>query len=155
MLRLRLLSFVCCTLLAVAAATFAAPHQERAVQCMALNLYWEARSEGHEGMLAVGWVVLNRMAHVKFPNTVCDVIQQGGQEPPCQWSWWCDGRSDKPTEPGAWASAQEVAQQLLGPSPPEDPSFGALWFHHEKLSVPNWLKSHEPTAYIGRHIFYK
>ncbi len=154
-MRLRLLAFVCCALLTIPMAALAASHQDDAAQCMALNLYWEARSEGREGMLAVGWVVLNRVAHAKYPSTVCGVIRQGGSEPPCQWSWWCDGRSDRPTEPKSWASAQAVARELLGPKPTEDPTYGALWFHHEKLGVPKWLKSKEPTAYIGRHIFYK
>lgn len=69
------LSLICWCVPGVA---FSDAHEEDAVRCMALNLYWEARSEGREGMLAVGWVVLNRVAHPKFPNTVCGVIQQGG-----------------------------------------------------------------------------
>ncbi len=153
-MRLKLWLVCCLVCWFVPVAAFAASDQEEATRCMALNLYWEARSEGREGMLAVGWVVLNRMAHAKFPNTVCEVIQQGGQTPPCEWSWWCDDRSDRPTEPKSWAIAQELARELLS-QPPEDPSYGALWFHHDKLGVPGWLKSRESTAYIGHHIFYK
>jgi N-acetylmuramoyl-L-alanine amidase len=133
---------------------FPAADDDTAVRCLALNLYWEARSEGREGMLAVGWVVLNRVAHPKFPNTVCEVIHQGGEKPPCEWSWWCDGRSDRPTAPKSWAIAQDLARKLLS-QPPADPTHGALWFHHEKLGVPRWWKSRKPTAHIGHHKFYK
>ena len=58
---------------------------------MALNMYHEARGEGRLGMLAVGWVVLNRMADKAYPETVAEVIYQG-----CQFSWVCDRRSDWP-----------------------------------------------------------
>ncbi len=120
----RVLLGVC---LLLPAALVAAQPDEAAARCMALNLYWEARSEGREGMVAVGWVVLNRVAYAKYPNTICEVIQQGGQTPPCQWNWWCDGRSDEPKESASWKLAQEVAQQILH-HPPADPTHGALWF---------------------------
>ncbi len=145
-IRKRKLWLTCCLVVwCLPVSILSAAEEENAARCMALNLYWEARSEGQEGMLAVGWVVLNRMAHPKFPNTVCGVIQQGGKKLPCEWTWWCDGRSDRPTEPKAWAMVQALAQELLS-QPPEDPSFGALWLHHEKLGVPKWLKSREPTS---------
>jgi spore germination cell wall hydrolase CwlJ-like protein len=132
----------------------AAPIDKQEARCMALNLYWEARSEGDKGMLAVGWVVLNRIAFAKYPNTVCEIIAQGGTTPPCEWSWRCDGRSDAPTEPKSWAQAQELARQLLQ-DPPEDPTHGALWVQHESLKIPKWLQSRESTVHIGKHIFYK
>lgn len=135
-------------------SAMAQPTPEENVRCMAQNLYWEARGEGEDGMLAVGWVVLNRITYEKYPNTVCGVVSQGGTTPPCEWSWYCDQRSDTPTEPKSWAQAQDLAKQLLT-APPEDPTFGALWFHHERIEIPRWLKTREPTAYIGKHIFYK
>ena len=68
------------------------------ITCLAQNIYFEARSEPVAGMLAVGHVVLNRVASDRFPDTVCKVIRQGGERRRhrCQFSWWCDGRSDKP-----------------------------------------------------------
>ncbi len=80
-MKLKLWLALCLICWCIPGVAFADAHEEDAVRCMALNLYWEARSEGREGMLAVGWVVLNRMAHPKFPNTVCEVIQQGGKRP--------------------------------------------------------------------------
>lgn len=67
----------------------------KAQQCLALAMYWEARGEGRRGMVAVGSVVLNRVADNRFPNTLCAFVHQGGEIPPCQFSWWCDCKSDK------------------------------------------------------------
>jgi N-acetylmuramoyl-L-alanine amidase len=146
--------FTLSCLLAFLSASAASSVDDREVHCLALNLYFEARSDGEAGMVAVGWVVLNRLAPVKYPNTICEVIRQGGEQPPCHWSWWCDGRSDTPTEPQAWARAQQIARMLLS-EPPPDPTQGALWFHHASIDRPDWLQVQQPTARIGGHIFYK
>ncbi|ADE15048.1 cell wall hydrolase SleB [Nitrosococcus halophilus Nc 4] len=127
---------------------------EKEVRCLALNLYWEARSEGREGMVAVGWVVLNRMDDSRYPATVCSIVYQGGESPPCEWNWWCDGRSDRPREKEAWKKAQKVAQLLLT-HPPPDPTQGALWYHHTSTKTPPWLRKRKRTALIGKHVFYR
>jgi N-acetylmuramoyl-L-alanine amidase len=120
---------------------------------LALALYWEAKSEGAEGMRAVASVVLNRVAHPQFPDTVCAVVRQGGEDPPCQFSWWCDGKSDQPTEPHAWRLAQQIAKAALAkPSP--DRTRGALFFHNASITTP-WVRKRERTVQIGRHIFYR
>ena len=128
--------------------------QRRAGHCLALNLYWEARSEGREGMIAVGWVVLNRVKHAEFPDTVCAVIRQGGETQPCAWSWWCDGKSDQPRNTEVWTRAQRLARRLLG-NPPPDPTRGALWFHHVSVKKPAWARHYKRTIRIGKHIFYR
>ena len=68
------------------------------LRCMALNIYHEARGEPIEGKIAVGHVVLNRAASRRFPGQICAVVKQGGENRRyrCQFSWWCDGRSDRP-----------------------------------------------------------
>ena len=122
-------------------------------RCLALALYWEAKTEGPEGMRAVASVVLNRVAHPEFPNTVCGVVTQGGEQPPCQFSWWCDGKSDLPTEPAAWRLAERLARAALA-DPPPDRTRGALFFHNTSIATP-WLRKRQRTAQIGRHIFYR
>jgi spore germination cell wall hydrolase CwlJ-like protein len=122
-------------------------------RCLALALYWEAKSEGAAGMRAVASVVLNRVAHPRFPDTVCAVVTQGGQDPPCQFSWWCDGKSDRPIEPHAWRLAQQIAKAALAKRP-IDPTRGALFFHNTSIPTP-WLRKRERTVQIGRHIFYR
>jgi N-acetylmuramoyl-L-alanine amidase len=124
-----------------------------ASHCLALALYWEAGAEGPDGMLAVASVVLNRVAHPAFPSSVCAVVRQGGEQPPCQFSWWCDGKSDRPTDPQVWGLAQRLARAALA-KPPPDPTGGALFFHNTSIATP-WLRKRTRTAQIGRHIFYR
>ena len=88
------------------------------VRCLALNMYHEARSQGTAGLFAVSAVVINRVNDPRFPNGVCEVVYQGPireswktrqhkdlpdterQYYPiknkCQFSWYCDGKSDTP-----------------------------------------------------------
>jgi N-acetylmuramoyl-L-alanine amidase len=118
-----------------------------------MAVYWEAKSCGREDMTAVGWVVLKRLADADFPADVCAVVKQGGEQPPCQFSWWCDGKSDRPEDDEAWRRAREVADELLT-RPPPDPTGGALFFHSKEIESP-WAVDRERTAVIGCHIFYK
>ncbi|TQV80867.1 cell wall hydrolase [Denitrobaculum tricleocarpae] len=122
-------------------------------RCLALAMYWEAKAEGADGMIAVGAVVLNRVAHSEFPGSVCGVVTQGGETPPCQFSWWCDGKSDRPTEAEAWATARELAPSLLTELP-YDPTKGGLFFHASNIDVP-WRVKRERTVQIGKHIYYR
>lgn len=124
-------------------------------RCLALNVYWEARSEPSLGQFAVAAVTLNRVAHKRFPGTICGVVQQGGAERRhrCQFSWWCDGKSDVPTNNVAWQAAKSIAYTALLFDPP-DPTDGALWYHADYVS-PAWRKAMAHTATIGRHIYYR
>ena len=125
----------------------------REERCLALAMYWEAKAEGADGMIAVGAVVLNRVAHSEFPDSVCGVVHQGGEQPPCQFSWWCDGKSDEPREAEPWAMARELAPALLVELP-YDPTKGGLFFHSSNIEVP-WRVKRERTVQIGRHIYYR
>ena len=131
----------------------AATRSAQEAHCLALAIYWEAKNEDEEGMLAVASVVLNRVAHPQFPETVCGVVKQGGEAPPCQFSWWCDGKSDRPQEPQAWATASRIAVRAVH-EPPSDRTQGALFFHNTKIATP-WLRKRQRTVQIGRHIFYR
>ncbi len=122
-----------------------------AQHCLALAMYWEARGEGTTGMQAVGAVVLNRVADPRFPDTACGVVKEGGETPPCQFSWWCDGKSDRPTSASAWAAALEVADGMLS-HPYRDRTHGALFFHSTAMRSP-WQR--QQTAVIGNHVFYR
>ena len=126
---------------------------EREHHCLALALYWEARGEPEVGMVAVGWAILNRASSPEFPATPCGVVFEGGEQPPCQFSWWCDGKSDRPRDRRSWIRAQVVAASLLT-KPPPDPTHGALFFHSTRIGVP-WKRPRKRTAHIGNHIFYR
>ncbi len=121
---------------------------------MAMNIYFEARGEPLLGKIAVGHVVLNRVADKRFPGHVCKVIRQGGEKRRhrCQFSWWCDGKSDRPRDETAWYDAVFVAHLIrLGVT--IDPTKGALWYHAVTVR-PNWASQMHREAKIGRHIFY-
>ena len=85
------------------------PNQE--INCLAKNVYFEAKNQGTGGWLAVAFVTLNRVIDSRFPNTICEVIKQAQTKPSwkdktkmipirdkCQFSWFCDGKSDVPTD---------------------------------------------------------
>lgn len=132
----------------------AGPHLGEEFHCLALNVYWEARSESRTGQIGVAMVTLNRVANPYFPQTICEVVRQGGPAPrhQCQFSWYCDGKSDVPQHAAAWRRAQEVAYAVLFGGP-RDPTRGALFYHADYVS-PLWSRSMTKTTRIGRHIYY-
>ena len=164
------MSVIRCALLALAALTLppplptpaaAAEGDEAAVRCLALTLFWEARSEGRAGMEAVAAVVLNRVRSPEFPDTVCGVVQDGTEEEgACAFTWWCDGEADIPAEypdwpeeRDHWALAEAVAREMLA-NPDRDVTGGALYYHTEDVQ-PAWAAERRRVAKIGRHIYYR
>ena len=125
------------------------------IECLALTIYFEARGEPRMGKLAVGHVVMNRVRDRRYPQWICDVVRQGGEWPRnrCQFTWWCDGRSDQPRERTAWQESKALARNIYwGFS--EDPTNGALWYHADYVA-PIWRKALGEGPTIGRHIFYR
>lgn len=128
-------------------------HNTDTQHCLSLVMYWEARGEGHQGMRAVGSVVLNRVHSNDFPNTICEVVYEGGETPPCQFSWWCDGKSDRPRNRTQWRVALAAADDLLF-NRSHDLTGGALFFHSTAVRS-SWHRTRQRTAKIGNHIFYR
>lgn len=129
-----------------------APEQD--IHCLALNIYFEARGEPEDGRRAVAHVVLNRVADRRWPDNACAVIAQGWPEagPLCQFSWFCDGRSDIPRAGHHWSDANRLAERVFwGRS--TDPTGGAFWYHADYVS-PRWSKRLRRGPKIGHHIFY-
>lgn len=123
------------------------------LHCLALNNYFEARGESTRGQHAVASVVLNRVKHKGFPNTICGVVKQGGKKlNRCQFSWWCDDRSDEPQDQSAWKRSLALATEVLQ-AKHEDITFGALWYHADYVS-PYWRTAMNEGPTIGKHIFY-
>ena len=125
------------------------------LHCLALTIYFEARGESKAGKSAVGHVVMNRVLDRRFPSDACRVVRQGGEWPRyrCQFSWWCDGRSDRPRDKRAWLESIQVASDVLA-GRSIDPTQGALWYHADYVS-PVWRKAYFRGPRIGRHIFYQ
>ena len=128
---------------------------EAEIQCLALAIYFEARGEALEGRHAVGHVVMNRVSDGKFPDNICSVTRQGGERPRyrCQFSFWCDSRSDDPKDVNAWSKSQIIAERIYWGFV-ADPTDGALWYHADYVA-PVWGSDFKQVGKIGRHIFYQ
>ena len=124
------------------------------INCLALNIYFEARGEPTDGKIAVGHVVLNRVADTRYPDKICEVVKQGGPRPKhrCQFSWWGEGRSDRPRDLQAWKESQVLARVVFW-GYAEDPTDGALWYHADYV-FPAWGRKLARGPVIGRHQFY-
>ena len=152
-----------------AAAAEEFPNTDDSVVCLALNMYYEARGQGTAGLLAVSYVVLNRVKDKRFPNTICEVIKQGpvreswkkdGTYYPirnrCQFSWYCDGKSDNPKNKKFYKKLLTISKALVYNIKDSfiDITDSAL-FYHAYYVTPAWSKVKYRTTRIGDHIFYR
>ncbi len=124
-----------------------------AITCLSRTIYWEARGAGDGEMEAVASVVMNRLGDPEFPNTICEVVRQGSEQGNCQFSWWCDGRSDSAHEDEAYAESKEIARRALNGTL-ADSTAGALFFHHKQVA-PSWSNQYIKTAETDEFDFYR
>ena len=101
----------------------------------------EARGEPYMGQVAVGAVVLNRVDHPSFPNSISGVIYQPGA-----FSCLDDGQFDEPVAESAYRAAQDA---LNG----SDPSYGAIYYFNPVTATSKWIWSRPLIVEIGRHRF--
>tara|TARA_R110001606_G_scaffold344577_1_gene493338 strand:+ start:1154 stop:1696 length:543 start_codon:yes stop_codon:yes gene_type:complete len=143
--------------------------------CMAQNIFYEARGESLKGKQAVGNVVLNRVDHKKYPDTVCGVVYEAkryswnndvvipGQ---CQFSWYCDGVKDDPQlfyktngaviEPNMrdWRISVQVAIKMIERDTwYRDPTKGATHYYNHNISTPSWSRVYPVSIVVGNHTF--
>jgi spore germination cell wall hydrolase CwlJ-like protein len=151
------------------------PYMVRSAECLALNMYHEARNQGTAGILAVTGVVFNRVNDKRFPNTICAVVEQGPTRESwktkktldkndavyypvknrCQFSWFCDGKSDVPKDEETYIRFLDYAKAWLNNTLPFlDITDGALFYHADYVT-PGWAKTKQKTVEIQDHIFYR
>lgn len=121
-------------------------------QCLATALYHEARGETIKGQVAVAEVILNRVDSPAYPRSICSVVQQGNSNG-CQFSFACDGKTDRISERGAWDRAGKIARLMLDGAP-RALTAGATHFHTVNVR-PRWARQFDRTASIGAHLFYR
>jgi spore germination cell wall hydrolase CwlJ-like protein len=131
----------------------AAADQQRALTCLTQAVYYEAGFEPGEGRRAVAQVVLNRVRHPAFPNSVCGVVYDGATRPGCQFSFTCDGSLRRSPSPGAWQSAAQIAREAL--SGHVAASVGHATHYHANYVSPYWAPRLTKIQQIGAHIFYR
>jgi N-acetylmuramoyl-L-alanine amidase len=128
---------------------------KRQVDCLAENIYHEAKSEPASGQIAVALVTLNRVNDERFPKDICGVVKQKTkiqERTVCQFSWYCTGvRLNKNSE-----YYQEALKHALHVYANyeliDDFTRGSLFYHADYVN-PGWKLLR--TVVIGRHIFYK
>jgi spore germination cell wall hydrolase CwlJ-like protein len=140
----------------------------REQQCLADNIYWEARNQTTDGMIAVGLVTRNRVKDDRFPDTYCEVVYQGPTRPSwvdptvqipvkhrCQFSWYCDGKSDDIPEydEDVYSLIRTIALKIYWHAW-EDFTQGATHYHAWYVQ-PEWADTKTITIGIGDHIFYR
>ena len=126
----------------------------RALHCLASAVYYEAASETLGGQKAVAQVVLNRVAHPTYPNSVCGVVFQGSERSTgCQFTFTCDGSLARRPVKAAWDRALRVARQAL--SGDVYAPVGLATHYHTIWINPYWAPSLDTVGVIGAHRFYR
>jgi spore germination cell wall hydrolase CwlJ-like protein len=138
------------------------------ISCLAQNMYFEARNQSDEGLLAVGFVTINRTKEDKFSKTICGVIHEAefyprknkkGIDVPikgkCQFSWYCDGKKDIINDQATWDRVYNLAYHLyLYHDIMTDLTVGATYYQTKESKI----KVHRDavkTVSIQRHVFFK
>jgi spore germination cell wall hydrolase CwlJ-like protein len=126
----------------------------RAEQCLTMAIYYEAATEPDDGQRAVAQVVLNRVAHPSYPDTVCGVVFQGSERSTgCQFSFTCDGSLARKPMAAWWERARRVADAAL--SGAVFTPVGLATNYHTIQVHPAWENSLIPVITIGAHRFYR
>lgn len=113
------------------------------VRLLARLINGEARGENYEGQVAVGAVVLNRVNHPSFPNSIAGVIYQ-----PQAFTAVDDGQINAALEASCLRAARDA---LAG----HDPTGGAIYYYNPKTATNKWIRSRTIVATIGKHVFCK
>ncbi len=114
---------------------------ENNVYLLARIISAEARGEPYSGQVAVGAVVLNRVEHPSFPDTLSGVIYQNGA-----FTAIVDGQFNEPIADSAYKAAKDA---LNG----QDPSGGAIYYYNPSKTSNKWIRSRPVIKQIGKHLF--
>lgn len=111
------------------------------VDLLARLISAEARGEPYSGQVAVGTVVLNRIKHPSFPNTLSGVIYQSGA-----FTCISDGQFNQPVAESAYRAARDALNGV-------DPSGGAIYYFNPSTATSSWIWSRPLITVIGKHRF--
>lgn len=115
----------------------------RDVTLLAMVINGEARGESYEGQVAVGAVVLNRVRHSSFPNTIAGVIYQPGA-----FTAVDDGQINKAVQSSCYNAARDALNGW-------DPTGGAIYYYNPSTATSSWIRSRPIVKTIGKHVFCK
>jgi N-acetylmuramoyl-L-alanine amidase len=140
-----------CLLTPVSFANQEIDEELQELECLAQNIFFEARGEPHKGKIAVGWVTINRVNHKNYPNSICGVVHQRNKYT-CQFSWTCN-KSKVKLIPEQLELSRKIAYDVYQKEV-NDYSKGAIYFHNHTVE-PVWKDEKILTVSIGNHKFYK
>lgn len=124
---------------------------KRQIQCLADNIYYEARNQPKVGKIAVSNVVINRVEDPRFPKDPCSVIKQKRGKT-CQFSWVCS-KNGKGKDMESYAISYDLAKQIYtNMDSIKDVTYGSK-FYHAKYVKPRW--KYKRVITIGDHVFYR
>ena len=127
---------------------------EKEMKCLAEAVYFEARSEPERGQAGVAQVVLNRARSGVYPSTVCGVVYQNRHRYlACQFTFACEGKSLRITEPGAWSTASRIARDVAE-GRTYLPGVGNATHYHANYVRPWWVRHMDKREKVGKHVFY-
>ncbi len=123
-------------------------------KCLAEGIYFESRGEPVRGQIAVAQVIVNRAFSGHYPSSVCGVVYQNSHRHlACQFTFACEGKSLRITEPEPWQAAVRIARDVY-----EGKIYlaevGASTHYHADYVQPHWAKKLKKMDVIGRHVFY-
>lgn len=124
-----------------------------ALKCLTQAVYYEAAKESLAGQRGVAQVVLNRVRHPAYPDSVCGVVYEGWNQPVCQFSFVCDGSLRRRPAARQWHEAQGVARRAL--SGYVDAQVGTATHYHADYVVPRWAYALAKVRQVGTHLFYR
>jgi spore germination cell wall hydrolase CwlJ-like protein len=162
------ISFKLTSVAMIASMAFVSPILAKSpAMCLAKNIYFEAKNQGTAGWAAVASVTLNRVNDTRYPNSICEVVYQGPARPSwqdpelmipirhkCQFSWYCDGKSDVMRNTSKREEIIKFAEYVLSTKFDLDITDGATHYHADYV-YPAWAKTKTKTIEIGDHIFYR
>ena len=128
-------------------------HYGTALKCLTQAVYYEAANESDLGKRAVAQVVLNRMRHPAYPNSVCGVVYQGANARVCQFSFTCDGALLRKPMARQWMQSRVVAAKALAGE--QVPEVGSATHYHADYVLPKWAFTLGKIRQIDTHIFYR
>jgi hypothetical protein len=127
---------------------------ERAIDCLAATIFYEAGNETVQGQLAVVQVVLNRSRHPAYPKTVCGVVFQGHERRTgCQFSYTCDGSMARRPSAAAWDRFRALSRAMLNGlvyAP-----VGLATHYHTDWVRPKWSARLDKIRSEGTHLFFR
>jgi len=125
----------------------------RALECLAQAVYYEGATEPLEGQQGIAQVILNRVSHPAFPDSVCGVVYEGAERSTgCQFTFTCDGSLARRPSEALWARARRTAQAALGGFVADQ--VGRATHYHADYVDPYWSASLDRIDKVGLHIFY-